>query len=96
MDIAHLMLERQNYRFTPEAEEAFRDYLTRRMQQPRFANGRSVRNALDRLRLRHANRLWEAMERDVAKLSKGDLITITAEDIRASRVFDFSNDPETS
>jgi len=96
MDIGRLMVGRQQYRFTPEAEEAFRDYLTRRMRQPRFANGRSVRNALDRLRMRHANRLWDAIDRDDAKLSKADLVTITADDIRASRVFDFAHDPEVS
>ena len=96
MDIGRLMVGRQQYRFTPEAEEAFRDYLTRRMRQPRFANGRSVRNALDRLRMRHANRLWDAIDRDDAKLSKADLVTITADDIRASRVFGFAHDPEVS
>ncbi|MGI8875305.1 MAG: CbbX protein [Egibacteraceae bacterium] len=94
--IARLMLDRQQYRFTPEAEEAFSDYLARRMQQPRFANGRSVRNALDRLRMRHANRLWDAIDHDNATLSKGDLVTITADDIHASRVFDFAHDPETT
>ncbi|MBA2576711.1 MAG: CbbX protein, partial [Euzebyaceae bacterium] len=86
----------QQYRFAPEAEEAFRDYLVRRMQQPRFANGRSVRNALDRLRMRHANRLWDAIDGGDDKVSKGDLVTITADDIHASRVFDFARDPETS
>jgi len=96
MDIARVMIGRQQYRFAPEAEEAFRDYLVRRMQQPRFANGRSVRNALDRLRMRHANRLWHAIDGGDDKVSKGDLVTITADDIHASRVFDFARDPETS
>jgi probable Rubsico expression protein CbbX len=96
MDIGQLMLSREQYRFTPEAEAAFRDYLERRMEQPRFANGRSVRNALDRLRMRHANRLWDTLDTESGKVSKADLVTITAADIRASRVFDFAHDPETS
>ena len=81
--IAQLMLAEQMYRFSPQALQAFEAYLKRRMQQPRFANARSVRNALDRARLRQANRL-------VAKggrISKTDLMTIEAEDILASRVF---------
>jgi probable Rubsico expression protein CbbX len=56
--IAQLMLAEQMYRLSPEALQAFEAYLTRRMHQPRFANARSVRNALDRARLRQANRLF--------------------------------------
>lgn len=81
--IAQLMLAEQMYRFSPEARQAFEAYLTRRMQQPRFANARSVRNALDRARLRQANRLFARGGR----ISKIDLMTIEAEDILASRVF---------
>ena len=58
MAIAHLMLDHQNYVFGPGAEEAFRDYLERRVTRPRFAHGRSVRNSIDRARLRQANRLF--------------------------------------
>jgi hypothetical protein len=77
------MLAEQMYRFSPEALKAFEAYLKRRMHMPRFSNARSVRNAIDRSRLRQANRL-------VAKgviISKMDLMTIEAEDILASRVF---------
>jgi probable Rubsico expression protein CbbX len=81
--IAQLMLAEQMYRFSPEALQAFEAYLKRRMQQPRFANARSVRNALDRARLRQANRLFAKGGR----ISKSDLMTIEAEDILASRVF---------
>ena len=81
--IAQLMLAEQMYRFSPEAFQAFEAYLKRRMQQPRFANARSVRNALDRARLRQANRLFAKGGR----ISKTDLMTIEAEDILASRVF---------
>jgi len=81
--IAQLMLAEQMYRLSPEALQAFEAYLTRRMHQPRFANARSVRNALDRARLRQANRLFAKGGR----ISKTDLMTIEAEDILASRVF---------
>ena len=58
--IADLMLERMHYRLSAEAREALRQYVVLRMAQPRFANGRSIRNALDRARLRQANRLVAA------------------------------------
>ncbi len=82
--IAKLMIEEQHYRFSPDAEKAFQEYITRRMQMPHFANARSVRNALERARLRLANRLFVKSEK---QLTKKDLITIEAEDILASRVF---------
>src|SRR5947209_5348120 len=81
--IAQLMLAEQMYRFSPEARQAFEAYLKRRMLLPRFANARSVRNAIDRARLRQANRLFAKGGR----ISKTDLMTIEAEDILASRVF---------
>ena len=81
--IAQLMLAEYMYRFSPEAQEAFEAYLKRRMHMPRFANARSVRNAIDRVRLRQANRLFAKG----GKISKTDLMTIEAEDILASRVF---------
>lgn len=82
--IAERMLATLHYRFDTGAREAFAEYLQRRMVQPHFANARSVRNALDRARLRQASRLFA--DRDRA-LSREDLITLSAEDIRASRVF---------
>lgn len=81
--IAKLMLAQQNYRFSPEAEASFIEYLKRRMMLPHFANARSVRNALDRARLRQANRLFASNH----SMTKLDLMTIEAEDILASRVF---------
>jgi probable Rubsico expression protein CbbX len=84
VQIAKLMLADQNYRFSPDGEQAFARYLAIRMGQEHFANARSVRNALDRARLRQANRLFARRE---AKLTKVDLMTIEAEDILASRVF---------
>jgi hypothetical protein len=82
--IAKLMLAAQNYRFSPDAERAFLDYIRRRMTLEHFANARSVRNALDRARLRQANRLFASCSKS---LSKADLMTIEADDILASRVF---------
>ena len=84
MQISQKMLAQQNYHFGPGAAEAFRKYLDLRIQQPHFANARSVRNALDRARLRQASRLFEDRERE---LSKEDLTTIEAQDILASRLF---------
>ncbi|MGI8427349.1 MAG: CbbX protein [Actinomycetota bacterium] len=86
MDIGRLMLEQQRYRLTPDAEKVFEEYLTLRKQQPHFANGRSVRNALDRARMRQAIRVFEGVERG-RHLTKKDLVTIEAEDISKSRVF---------
>ena len=60
------------------------DYLTLRLAQPHFANARSVRNALDRMRLRQASRLFADRDRE---LSREDLSTLDAADIRSSRVF---------
>jgi probable Rubsico expression protein CbbX len=84
MAIAKLMLAEQNYRFSEAGEQAFAEYIPLRMKLEHFANARSIRNALDRSRLRQANRLFASSGR---KLTKIDLITIEAEDIRASRVF---------
>jgi probable Rubsico expression protein CbbX len=89
MQIAEKMLAAQHYRFGEGARAAFAQYLARRMQQPHFANARSVRNALERARLRAASRLFA--ERDRA-LTKSDLTTIAPEDILASRVFQASVD----
>lgn len=83
--IAKLMLAQQNYRFSAEGEKAFAEYIPLRMKLDHFANARSIRNALDRSRLRQANRLFASSGK---KLSKSDLITIEAEDIMVSRVFD--------
>jgi probable Rubsico expression protein CbbX len=83
MRIAQLMLRNLNYRFDDSAESAFERYLGLRRQQPHFANARSVRNALDRIRLRHATRLFAT---DTAP-TRDALCTLYAEDVLASRVF---------
>jgi len=88
--IADQMLIELNYRFDdgPDAARAaMRDYIAMRKAQPHFANARSVRNALDRARLRQANRIFEAATQPGVEASRDDLSEITAQDIRASRVF---------
>jgi probable Rubsico expression protein CbbX len=82
--IAGIMLERMQYVLDESAVKALREYISLRKAQPRFSNARSIRNALDRARLRQANRLFE---RRGEPLSLQSLSTISAEDIRASRVF---------
>ena len=82
--IAKLILAKENYRLSEEATVVFSEYIQRRMLLPFFANARSIRNAIDRARMRQANRLFNAM---AAGLTKRDLITIEAVDITASRVF---------
>ncbi|HEY3730012.1 MAG TPA: CbbX protein [Steroidobacteraceae bacterium] len=82
--IADSMLAQQNYRFGEGAREAFLEYIGHRISQEHFANARSVRNALDRARLRQASRLFAERERE---FTPEDLTTIAESDIRASRVF---------
>jgi len=84
LQIADRMLDTSHYRFGPGARQAFDEYLQRRIGQPHFANARSVRNALDRMRLRQASRLFADRDRP---LSADDLSTLAESDIRASRVF---------
>ena len=83
MRIADLMLAREQYRLSPAAREAFAEYVGLRMSQPRFANARSIRNAIDRLRLRQARRLVAAG----GAIARDDLMEISVADVRASRVF---------
>jgi probable Rubsico expression protein CbbX len=84
MQIAQLMLGHLKYNFDAGAESAFSKYVALRKQQPHFANARSIRNALDRIRLRHATRLFSAAD---SSLTREQLCTLQAEDILASRVF---------
>ena len=81
--IGQQMLTEQGYKFHPDAVDAFAKYVEARMQQPHFANARSIRNALDRARLRQAVRLFEDRDR---KLTADDLMTIEPNEILVSRV----------
>jgi probable Rubsico expression protein CbbX len=91
--IADKMLEQQNYHFGAGARQAFEEYVAHRILQPHFANARSVRNALDRARLRQASRLFAEQNRI---LTSEDLTTIAESDIRASRVFQLVGAPQTT
>jgi probable Rubsico expression protein CbbX len=82
--IAELMLEEQNYHLSPEARDAFVRYIAIRKTQPLFSNARSIRNALDRIRLRQANRLVSRLDR---VLTSAEVTSIEAADVLASRVF---------
>jgi probable Rubsico expression protein CbbX len=84
LSIAGKMLDQQSYHLSDEARSVLMDYIRLRRTQPHFANARSIRNALDRARLRQANRLFDTAKGPV---SVDALSTIEAEDIRASRVF---------
>jgi probable Rubsico expression protein CbbX len=84
LSIAELMLKQMQYVLSDEARSTLREYIDRRQAQPHFANARSVRNALDRARLRQASRLFAQRGET---LDKNDLMSIEAADIRASRVF---------
>ncbi len=85
--IGELMLAAENYVFSEDADQAFREYIVRRMRRPRFAHARSVRNGIERARLRHANRVYEAV-RTGAEPTVDELRRIEAQDILKSSVFD--------
>tara|TARA_B100001996_G_scaffold126912_1_gene96243 strand:- start:449 stop:1366 length:918 start_codon:yes stop_codon:yes gene_type:complete len=84
VNIAETMLDSQNYYMTKESTVALKEYVKLRREQPHFANARSIRNALDRARLRHANRVFKTQKGEVGA---DTLSKIEEEDIRASRVF---------
>lgn len=84
LKIAKLMLEDQQYQLTPDAEIALGEYIKRRKERPLFANARSVKNALDRARMRQANRIFESRGQ---VLTKKELVNLEAQDILQSTVF---------
>ena len=79
------MLEEQQYQLTVEAEQALIEYITIRKDRPLFANARSVKNALDRARMRQANRIFDSRGEI---LTKKELVNIEADDILQSTIFD--------
>ena len=87
LEIVQRICERQNYRLDACATEAFREYIPLRREQAHFANARSIRNALDRARLRQANRVFEQAMSGTMEIDAAALTTITAADIRSSRIF---------
>src|SRR5712664_4951883 len=82
--ISELMLREMNYKFSADAREAFVRYIGLRKTQPLFSNARSIRNALDRMRLRQAHRLVADLDR---VLTAADIMSLEASDVLASRVF---------
>jgi hypothetical protein len=80
------MLEEQQYQLTPDAEVALTQYITKRKEKPLFANARSVKNALDRARMRQANRIFDSRGQ---VLTKKELVNLEAEDILQSTIFNY-------
>jgi probable Rubsico expression protein CbbX len=85
LTIAKMMLEEQQYKLTVEAESIFLDYIKLRKEEPMFANARSVKNALDRARMRQANRIFET--NPTQGITKAELVTLVPSDILQSRLF---------
>ncbi len=85
--IAGKMVGGMNYQLDADAEKAMQEYIHLRKQQPHFANARSIRNALDRARLRQANRIFKIAMEGTATVTAHELSTISADDLRTSRVF---------
>jgi len=86
--IGHLMVDTEGYTFAPETEKVFADYVRLRKEQPRFANARSIRNAIERARLRHANRVLQSC----GPTTREQLMRLEPEDFQSSRVFDEPDD----
>jgi len=84
LQISKLMLEEQQYQLTPDAEIALAQYIEKRKQKPLFANARSVKNALDRARMRQANRIFDSRGQI---LTKRELVNLEAQDILQSTIF---------
>jgi probable Rubsico expression protein CbbX len=84
LQIAKIMLDDQQYQLTPQAEIALGQYIQKRKEKPLFANARSIKNALDRARMRQANRIFDSRGQ---VLTKKELVNLEAEDILQSTVF---------
>jgi len=84
LKIAKIMLDEQQYQLTPQAEIALSEYIRKRKERPLFANARSVKNALDRARMRQANRIFDSRGQ---VLTKKELVNLEAEDILQSSIF---------
>ena len=84
LKIAKIMLQDQQYQLTPDAEVVLTQYIARRKEKPLFANARSIKNALDRARMRQANRIFDSRGQ---VLTKKELVNIEAQDILQSTIF---------
>jgi probable Rubsico expression protein CbbX len=96
LEITKLMADSMHYRLDKAAFKAMQDYIAKRKLQPHFANARSIRNALDRARLRQANRIFNDAIKHKKDTTAEDLLFITEADIRASRVFEGGLDAKKS
>ena len=85
LQIGELMLEEQQYRMTDSAKAALLEYVDKRKDLPLFANARTIDNAIDKARMKHANRMFTSGGK---VLTKSDLVTIEEQDIRESSLFD--------
>ena len=84
LKISKIMLDEQQYQLTPDAEIALGQYIQLRKEKPLFANARSIKNALDRARMRQANRIFDSRGQ---VLTKKELVNLEADDILQSTVF---------
>ena len=84
LEIAEVMIAGMNYKFNKGSKKAMAEYIEIRRKQPHFANARSIRNAMDRARLRQANRVFNNSE---GPIGANFLSQIEDVDIRQSRVF---------
>ena len=87
LQIAQIMLGEQQYQITNEGEKVLLDYIKLRKTQPLFANARSIKNAIDRARMRQANRIFESQSN--VELTKASIVTLDVQDFLQSRVFRF-------
>lgn len=78
LQIAQIMLAEQQYKITAEGEKVLLDYITLRKTQPLFANARSIKNAIDRARMRQANRIFESKSN--VELTKANIVTLDVQD----------------
>ena len=85
LKIGEIMLAEQQYRITEEGKKVFLQYIELRKQQPLFANARSIKNAIDRARMRQANRIFEL--NSTVELSESDIVTLDIKDFLQSRIF---------
>jgi len=84
LQISKLMLQDQQYQLTNDAEIALGQYIAKRKEKPLFANARSIKNALDRARMRQANRIFDSRGQI---LTKKELVHLEAQDILQSTIF---------
>ena len=84
LEIAEVMVADMKYTFNEGSKKAMAEYIELRRKQAHFANARSIRNAIDRARLRQANRVFNNSE---GPIGANVLSQIEDMDIRQSRVF---------